>query len=54
VATVGIDGATNAGILAARILALADPDLAQRLAAHRAGLLAKSRDQDDEVAAALS
>jgi len=54
VATVGIDAATNAGILAARILALADTQLAGRLAKHRAGLLAKSRDQDDEVAAALS
>ena len=54
VGTVGIDAATNAGILAARILALADPDLAARLSEHRAGLLAKSRAQDDEVAAALS
>jgi len=54
VATVGIDGATNAGILAARILALGDPELAERLVAHRASLLAASRDQDDEVAAALS
>ncbi len=54
VATVGVDGATNAGILAARILALGDPDLAGRLSEHRAGLLAASRDQDDEVAAALS
>jgi len=54
VATVGIDGATNAGILAARILALADPELVGRMARHRAGLLAASRAQDDEVAAALS
>jgi len=54
VATVGIDAATNAGILAARILALADTELAGRLAEHRKGLLAKSRDQDDEVAAAFS
>ncbi len=54
VATVGIDAATNAGILAARILALADPDLAGRLSAHRARLLAASRGQDDDVAAALS
>lgn len=54
VATVGVDAATNAGILAARILALADAELATRLADHRAGLLAASRSQDDEVAAALS
>lgn len=31
VATVAIDGAANAGLLAARILALTDPDLALRL-----------------------
>ena len=54
VATVGVDGATNAGILAARILALADPALATRLAEHRAGLLAASRAQDDDITAALS
>ena len=54
VATVGVDAATNAGILAARILALCDDDLAGRLAKHRAGLLAASQGQDDEVAAALS
>ena len=33
VATVAVDGARNAGLLAARILALHDPDLAQRLEA---------------------
>ena len=33
VATVAINGATNAGLLAARILALSDADLARRLAA---------------------
>jgi 5-(carboxyamino)imidazole ribonucleotide mutase len=54
VATVGVDAATNAGILAARILALADPELAGRLTEHRAGLLAASRAQDDDIAAALS
>ena len=32
VATVAIDGADNAAILAAQMLALSDPDLAQRLA----------------------
>lgn len=32
VATVGIDGAKNAAVLAARILALHDPELAERLA----------------------
>lgn len=33
VATVAIDGAANAGLLAARILALGDPSLAERLQA---------------------
>ncbi len=45
VATVAIGGATNAGLLAAQILALSDPLLAQRLTTHRAelreGVLAK-------------
>ena len=36
VATVAIGNATNAGLLAAAILALADPALAERLAAWRA------------------
>ena len=33
---VGLAGAKNAGLMAAQILALADPALAERLAAHRA------------------
>jgi 5-(carboxyamino)imidazole ribonucleotide mutase len=33
---VGLAGAKNAGLMAAQILALSDPDLAERLAAHRA------------------
>ncbi|HEU0236232.1 MAG TPA: 5-(carboxyamino)imidazole ribonucleotide mutase [Candidatus Limnocylindrales bacterium] len=36
VATVAIGNATNAGLLAAAILALSDPALAERLAAYRA------------------
>lgn len=36
VATVGVGNATNAALLAAQILAVADPDLRARLAAHRA------------------
>ena len=36
VATVGVGNATNAALLAAQILAQADPDLAARLSAHRA------------------
>jgi phosphoribosylaminoimidazole carboxylase PurE protein len=38
VATVAIGGAENAALLAAEILALADPDLAARLMAYRAAL----------------
>jgi 5-(carboxyamino)imidazole ribonucleotide mutase len=38
VATVAIGGGTNAGLLAARILAIADPALAGRLRAHADGL----------------
>ncbi|MFM7551203.1 MAG: 5-(carboxyamino)imidazole ribonucleotide mutase [Cyanobacteriota bacterium] len=38
VATVAIGGGTNAGLLAARILAIADPALAARLQAHAEGL----------------
>lgn len=37
VATVAIDGAANAGILAAEIVAVADPDVAAALAEFRAG-----------------
>jgi 5-(carboxyamino)imidazole ribonucleotide mutase len=38
VATVSIGGAANAGLLAARILGTADPDVSARLADHAAGL----------------
>ncbi|MCS5487462.1 5-(carboxyamino)imidazole ribonucleotide mutase [Curtobacterium sp. C1] len=38
VATVAINGAANAGLLAARIIGSADPVLAERLAAHAARL----------------
>ena len=38
VATVAIDGGTNAGVLAARILAIADEELAGRLQEYREGL----------------
>ena len=38
VATVGVNGALNAAILAAEMLALADPQLADRLAAYKEGL----------------
>lgn len=38
VATVGINGAQNAGILATQILALSDPDLAKRLESFKENL----------------
>ena len=38
---IGEAGATNAGLLAAQILAIADPQLLQRLEAHRAARTAK-------------
>lgn len=38
VATVSIDGAANAGLLAIRILAVSHPDLARKLDHHRADL----------------
>ena len=41
VATVAINGAGNAGLLAAQILAVADPALAKKLVEHRAAEMAK-------------
>lgn len=49
VATVAIDGARNAGILAAQILALADPALGHRLAALRAEMAEAARAADAKV-----
>jgi 5-(carboxyamino)imidazole ribonucleotide mutase len=37
VATVAVDGAANAAVLAVEMLAISDPGLAQRLADFRAG-----------------
>jgi 5-(carboxyamino)imidazole ribonucleotide mutase len=49
VATVAIDGGRNAGLLAARILALGDPSLGDRLAVLRAEMAAAARAADAEV-----
>jgi 5-(carboxyamino)imidazole ribonucleotide mutase len=46
VATVAIDGARNAGILAAQILALSDADLQAKVLAFKARLAAESRAKD--------
>lgn len=50
VATVAIGNAQNAGLLAVRILALADPELAARLDAHAEELRAKVAAMNDELA----
>lgn len=49
VATVAINGARNAGILAAQILALADGQLAAKLADFKAGLLAGVEAKDAKL-----
>jgi 5-(carboxyamino)imidazole ribonucleotide mutase len=49
VATVAVNGAGNAGLLAVRILALADERLAGALARHRDEMAAKVRAADDEI-----
>ena len=50
VATVAVDGAANAAILAAQMLALSDPGLAQRLAKMRADMTAAVLENDKRVA----
>ncbi len=50
VATVGVNGAQNAAILAAEMLALADSALAQRLADYKAGLREKIERANRELA----
>ena len=49
VATVAIDGSRNAGILAARILALGDPELRDRVAAAMAEQSAVARASDEKL-----
>jgi 5-(carboxyamino)imidazole ribonucleotide mutase len=46
VATVSVDGARNAGLLAARVLALGDPALTERLIAARAAMGDEVRARD--------
>ena len=46
VATLAIGGSLNAALLAVRILALGDDELAERLAEHQAGLERHALDQD--------
>jgi 5-(carboxyamino)imidazole ribonucleotide mutase len=49
VATVGINGAQNAAILAAEILAIADPDLHQKMVAFKEDLKKKIIKANDEM-----
>ena len=54
VATVAIDGAVNAALLAAQILALSDGALAGRLADYRAAQRAKVEEKDRQIFEAYS
>jgi 5-(carboxyamino)imidazole ribonucleotide mutase len=49
VATVAINGATNAGLLAARILASSDHQLADQLEQYRLELLEQATAQDESL-----
>ena len=49
VATVGVNGAQNAAILAAEMLALSDPDLAKRLRDYKEGLKQKIVKANEEL-----
>ena len=51
IATVAVNGAMNAGILAVEMLALADEDLATRFAAYKEGLKNKIVKADEELQA---
>jgi 5-(carboxyamino)imidazole ribonucleotide mutase len=50
VATVGVNGAQNAAILAVEMLALSDEKLAERLAAYKTGLKTKIEKANKELA----
>jgi 5-(carboxyamino)imidazole ribonucleotide mutase len=50
VATVAVDGAENAGLLALRILGVADPSLREALGAHQAELAEAARAGDRRLA----
>ena len=54
VATVAVNGAENAGLLAAQIAAVADPELAKRVEGERAARRKKVLDSDAEVRGAKS
>src|SRR5690625_959319 len=54
VATVSVGGARNAGLLAARILGVADPELHSRLVAFRADLEASARAKGEKLRSDLA
>jgi 5-(carboxyamino)imidazole ribonucleotide mutase len=49
VATVAVNGSRNAGLLAVRMLALGDPDLAKRMVAFQDEIASDARAQDADV-----
>jgi 5-(carboxyamino)imidazole ribonucleotide mutase len=49
VATVAVNGAANAGLLALRMLAIADPTLTSALSAYRDEIADQARNQDAEL-----
>jgi 5-(carboxyamino)imidazole ribonucleotide mutase len=51
VATVAIDGAVNAGLLAAQMMAIADSDLAERLDKRRDALSLRVQADDESLRA---
>ena len=51
VATVAIDGAENAGILAVQILAVSNPELTEKLAAARKAMAQKVAEKDQKIQA---
>ena len=54
VATVAVNGARNAGLLAVRMLALADSDLAKRMVAFQDEIASDARAQDADVSGGAS
>lgn len=54
VATVTINGAYNAGLLAVQILALSDEKLAKKMSEYRRGLAAKVEEKDSRLQARLA
>jgi 5-(carboxyamino)imidazole ribonucleotide mutase len=53
VATVAVDGARNAGLLAVRILAATDPELRAAMVGFQASLADQARAKDDRLQAEL-